>query len=371
MATIYVAHDLTLDRQTALKVLRPDIGRLSEVTEHFLNEARVMARLRGSHVARVFDCGKIQQGLGQDLPFMVLELLEGVDLLTALQQNTRFSEELTARYMLETCEGLAEAHALGIVHRDIKPENLFLAQQVDGSHTVKLLDFGISKSLDDSRLQSLTTSKDLVGSPLYMSPEQMTALPIDARTDIWALGAVMYECVAGTPAFGALTVCEICARVLTDPIPDLRQLNIGVSVQFASVVARCLNRDPAERFQNVVELAAALEPLASRSSGDSHAERTAAVLGVAMPEPLISIDECEVVNDTTTDTIAEIESADYKPASVHVKHRRWGLGISAAFVALSGALGYSWYRYPDRTVSIATNLRNGIVTWLVDASRHL
>lgn len=366
MATIYLAHDLSLDRRVALKVLSPELGRMPEVIDHFLNEARVMARLRGPHVARVFDCGRIQHGAGRDLPFMVLELLDGVDLLTALQQATRLGEPLTARYMLETCEGLAEAHALGIVHRDIKPENLFLARQVDGAYTVKLLDFGISKSLDDSRVRSLTTSKDLVGSPLYMSPEQMTAGPIDARTDIWALGAVMYECVAGTPAFGASTVCEICARVLTEPVPDLRQLDVGVSDEFAGIVERCLQRDPANRFQNVVELAAALEPIAGRS-GDTHTERTAAVLGVALPEEPAVVAQPEVIAETR-DTLHDVGA----PANMRRRSGHWALAVFATMLAAGVALGcYGWNRYPVETATVIENVRNNVWTWLIATSRHL
>lgn len=369
MANIYVTHDLGLDRKAALKVLRPELGNMPEVIEHFLNEARVMARLRGAHIARVFDCGRIHHLAGLDLPFMILELLEGVDLLTSLQQNARFSEALTARYMLETCEGLAEAHALGIVHRDIKPENIFLARQVDGSFGVKLLDFGISKSLDDSRVRSLTTSKDLVGSPLYMSPEQMTAGSIDARTDIWALGAVMYECVAGTPAFGASTVCEICARVLTDPIPDLRQLETGISDEFARIVAGCLRRSPTERPQNVAELAAALEPIAAREDY-SHLKRTAAVLGMVsleQPAPVLEtvlVEGSGVVNDTTT-AVPTLRD------SVRRQRRGWKITLATMALALSGAAGYSWYRFPQQVGRGTTAVYDRVVAWLFQTGSRL
>jgi serine/threonine-protein kinase len=365
MATVYLAHDLTLDRRAALKVMSPELRGTAELVEHFLNEARVMARLRGPHVARVFDCGRIQHSSAADLPFMVLELLDGVDLLTALQQSGAFEEALAARYMLETCEGLAEAHALAIVHRDIKPENLFLARQVDGTYGVKLLDFGISKSIDDRRIKSLTTAKDLVGSPLYMSPEQMMAQPLDPRTDIWSLGAVMYECVAGEPAFGAATVCEICARVLTDPIPSLRQRNVGVSEAYINVVERCLQRDPNERFQNVAELAAALEPIA-RLQGYSHAQSAAAALGVPPPGANIIAEE--------TLLRAEHEASESVAPSLSSngsRSHRWPIALSAALIMIGGLLTYGWHQYPNETTAFMMSLRGSLVAWLYDAGRHL
>lgn len=143
-ASIYAAYDQTLQRNVAVKVLRAELGRMLKFVDRFVNEARTLAKLRSPHTTRVLDYGSERQASGREVPYIVLELLDGDDLFTALRQNQQFSVPLTARYMLEACEGLAEAHGLGIVHRDIKPENLILARGDDGTVRIKVLDFGIS-----------------------------------------------------------------------------------------------------------------------------------------------------------------------------------------------------------------------------------
>ncbi len=248
MATIYEAYDIMLERQVAVKVLRPQDGKMPELVERFLNEARSMGKLRSRHVTRVLDCGGLEHFSELDLPYIVLELLDGSDLWTALQQSVRLSAPLTARYMLDVCEGLAEAHSLGIVHRDIKPENLFLARQADGSEIIKLLDFGISIQPDERGLRQQKQESDFAGSPLYMSPEQMHSLPADTRVDIWGIGAVMFECVAGQAAFEGTTVAEIKAQVLNKPLPNLRLMVPELSESFVCIVERCLERNPAHTF---------------------------------------------------------------------------------------------------------------------------
>ena len=284
MATIYEAYDIMLERPVALKVLRPQTGKMPELVERFLNEARSMGKLRSPHVARVLDCGGIEHFSELDLPYIVLELLDGSDLWIALQQSGRLSAPLTARYMLDACEGLAEAHALGIVHRDIKPENLFVARQSDGSELIKLLDFGISIQPNERGLRQQKKDSDFAGSPLYMSPEQMHSLPADPRTDIWGIGAVMFECVAGQPAFGGACFAEIKAQVLNKPLPNLRLLVPDLSESFVCIVERCLERNPAHRFNNVAELADVLEPLATSRSSSS-AVRISRLLGIRRSEP--------------------------------------------------------------------------------------
>jgi serine/threonine-protein kinase len=189
----------------------------------------------------------------------------------------------------------------------------------------------------------------LVGSPLYMSPEQMRAMPVDARADIWGLGAVMFECVAGQPAFAASTVSEIRAKVLSEPLPDLRRLNLEVPEEFVCVVERCLKRNPAFRFQNVAELALALEPLAIPSSG-SPSERIACLLGIE-PTKLI------IRNPANELTLDRIDTG--KPVSGRTSGIRshWLLGVSVV-LSIAIALGYSSHKYPQK------------MTWLVAEARH-
>lgn len=344
MATIYLAQDMTLERRVALKVLKSQVGKMPELTERFANEARSLARLRSPHVAHVLDYGSIPQGSDAPLPFIVLELLDGCDLWAAIQQNGRMTVPLVARYMIEACEGLAEAHALGIVHRDIKPENLFVSREADGTETVKVLDFGISKLLTENPAGTATEGNETVGSPHYMSPEQMQALPVDARTDIWGLGAVMSECATGRSVFQGATVLEICACVLGAPLPDLRRLNPELPEQFVRVVDRCLERDPADRFQTVAELAQALEPLAEQSAG-SPTTRIARLLGTqaAARRP----------NDSMNMELHEFEDLIRNVPTDHSSPRSHGVVGLSVLLALSGVAGYAGFRHPRELAWIA------------------
>ena len=360
MATIYEAHDIPLERLVVLKVLRVELARMPEIVERFLNEARSLAKLHSSHVTRVLDCGNIHQASAPDLPFIVLELLDGIDLWATLRQSSRLSAALTARYMLEACEGLAEVHALGIVHRDIKPENIFLAREVDGTQTVKLLDFGISKTLDQAGAGWHTQSCNIFGSPLYMSPEQMRAMPVDARTDIWGLGAVMFECVAGQPAFGGSTVFEISAQVLSEPMTDLRNLNSELSESFVRIVERCLQRNPAHRYQTVAELAQALEPLAV-SSSVSPATRIACLLGLDAPKPALELP----VSEPMLNSINTNEPTPRRTARVRGRRIFW-LSVVSVIVAL---LGSSCYRHPAIMTRALAEARHRASSLLAPFSR--
>ena len=344
MATIYEAYDIMLERPIALKVLRPQVGKMPELLERFLNEARSMGKLHGPHVARVLDCGGIQHFSELELPYIVLELLDGVDLWTALQQSVRFSPPLTARYMLDACEGLAEAHALGIVHRDIKPENLFLARQSDGTEMIKLLDFGISVQPDERGLRQQKQASDFAGSPLYMSPEQMHALPADTRADIWGIGAVMFECLTGEPVFGGTTVDEIKNQVLTKPLPDLRLMMPDLKEGFAHIVERCLERNPACRFQNVAELADVLEPLAT-PRGSSAAIRISRLLGIRRSEMTSKLGHRHKVADGRV------------TRRISGRQARWGGGL-LVLASIAGVLGYSSHKYSATLASVISATRH-------------
>ena len=167
----------------------------------------------------MLDVGMMPGGV----PYLVLEYLEGCDLADELSRRSRLPAAEAIGYVLEACEALAEAHAAGIIHRDLKPANLFLARRPNGSRCLKLLDFGVSKSLSESSVESfsLTKTSSIIGSPIYMSPEQLnSAKDVDVRTDIWALGALTYELIAGRPPFYGETIPQLVSQVLhTEPTP--------------------------------------------------------------------------------------------------------------------------------------------------------
>jgi serine/threonine-protein kinase len=361
MATIYVAEDVSLERRVALKVLRPGAGNVTELVHRFWNEARAIAKLRSRHVTQVLDCGMIHHPSASDIPFLVLELLDGVDLWAVLRQEGRLTAAMTAQYTLEACEGLAESHAMGIVHRDLKPENLFVTREVNGTQTIKLLDFGVSKAVGQSGVRPLTKPSECVGSPQYMSPEQMRALPVDERTDIWALGAVMFECAAGRPVFEGSTVFEISAQVLSAPMPDLRVLNPELPEEFIRIVERCLERNPEKRYQNVAELAQALEPLAELEQVGA-AERIAKILGVKLPQAVaVSFSPQERISDMVYVDVVDVESVSGKSAGtgndVQLGAKPlWGVGLSAVVLA-SGVFGcWGYFHFDALRTWVASSL---------------
>lgn len=348
MATIYVARDTRLQRSVALKLLSPQNGRTSDQLERFYREVRALARLRGRHVTRILDYGRLQDSSGPVTPYIVMELLQGVDLRSAIRSSTRLSAALAADYLIEACEGLAEAHAQGIVHRDIKPDNLFLALETDGTMTVKLLDFGIAKS--SAADAPVTLVDECIGTPRYMSPEQMTAMPVDARSDIWALGTVLIECVTGKPAFSGVTVFEIGAQVLIAPAPDWRRLHPELAEELVGIIERCLQRKPDHRYQTVAQLAQALKPLALRRK-ESCTERIACLLGTVPNERTLS----SAGTRCAPNAILEGSGA----LGPTVQRRRHGWPKTLALIAVAFSIGYFAVRPPKRLLDLSVDPQSG------------
>ncbi len=262
MGVVVEAMHEELDQRVAIKLMAEHAASNTEWAARFAREARAAARIRSEHVVRVFDVGKLDTGQ----PYMVMELLEGEDLGAVLDRG-KLEVHVAVDYVLQACEALAEAHAGGIVHRDLKPANLFVTSKSDGSACVKVLDFGISKVTGDMRGVTVTNTSAIVGSPLYMSPEQMKASKnVDARTDIWSLGIILHQLVTGKPPFDGETAPELCALVLTAPPSRLSAMLAGAPQSLEDVVLKCLEKDPAKRYKDVGELAAALAPLATGSA---------------------------------------------------------------------------------------------------------
>ncbi|WP_437767209.1 serine/threonine-protein kinase [Sorangium sp. So ce764] len=255
MGIVLAARHLDLGELFAIKLLLPEAMGTQVALDRFLREARASARLKGEHVAKVHDVGSLENGA----PYMVMEFLDGMDLKQVVQAHGPLPVRDAVTYVLQASDAIAEAHVLGIVHRDLKPANLFLTRRPNGSPRVKVLDFGISRLVTPDGMD-LTKTGSMLGSPLYMSPEQMMhAKQVDARSDIWAMGVVLYELVTGRVPFPADTLTEIVGRVLQDQAPPPSQLRPGVPPELDAVVARCLQKRPEHRFQRIEDLMAALE----------------------------------------------------------------------------------------------------------------
>ena len=274
MGVVVAAKHLQLDQKVAIKYLLPQALQNPEVVERFAREARSAAKIRGEHVARVIDVSKFDDGS----PYMVLEYLEGNDLAKQLEKHGPLQPSDAVRYLLETCEALAQAHAAKIVHRDLKPSNLFLAEQPDKRAIIKVLDFGISKTADPQSA-ALTKTSALMGTAFYMSPEQLIApKTVDHRSDIWSLGVILYELLTGKPPFMGESVPEIIGGILSNSPESLRTKRPDLPAGIEAVVTKCMQTKADDRYQSVATLAAALGPYAADRDRIS-VEAIARVLG--------------------------------------------------------------------------------------------
>jgi serine/threonine-protein kinase len=256
MGIVYEAMHQRLRQRVALKMLLPAMLQHQVLVSRFEREARAAAQLRGRHVARVNDVDVTADGM----PYMVMDFLEGRDLQVEIDTRGRLEVPEAVDYLLQACAAMVEAHQIGIVHRDLKPSNLFLAQEADSSRIVKVLDFGISKITNDESAK-LTDVDTMMGTALYMSPEQiMASHAVDARADIWALGVILYETLAGRVPWLGMPP-QVAAAIVTTDAPDLRSL-CAVPDELAAIVHKTLQRDPNHRFQDVKQLSAALAPFA-------------------------------------------------------------------------------------------------------------
>ena len=343
---VVAAHHLQLDERVAIKVLLPEIASRPDAVARFLREGRATIKIRSEHVVRVLDVGTLESGA----PFLVMEYLEGQDLAALLARRGPLAPWLAVDHVLQACEALAEAHALGIVHRDLKPANLFLTQRRDGTTSIKVLDFGISKVTRPGE-QGMTSSGVLVGSPRYMSPEQMrSARQVDARTDIWSLGVITYELVCGRAPFDATSFPELFAKVTSHAPPAMRSWRADVTSGLDAAIAKCLEKDPARRYADVALLAAALAPFGGAGATTS-AQRIQRVLGA--PIVVRSPDVAIVSGDALT-----VTSAPPPPPNVGTVE---GVGVSVAASRTR--------RFPTIALLGPALLVGGVALYLALASR--
>jgi serine/threonine protein kinase len=273
LAVVLSALRAGLDCRVAIKVLLPEWAAVPAIVERFLRAGRMATRVKSEHAARVFEVGTIEGGA----PYLVTEYLEGQDLAQVLANWGPLPVPTAVDWILQAIEAIGEAHALGIIHRGLKPANLFLTRRADGIGCLKVADFGLTVAIDPriDEAMRLMLRPDALQSRGYMAPEQLhDAGNTDARADIWAIGAILHELIAGELPFRGRTVPELCAAVFTQPPARISSARAETPAALERAILCCLEKDPNARFQTVTELAQALAPFGTAAAIASY-ERVA------------------------------------------------------------------------------------------------
>ncbi|MFO0554919.1 MAG: serine/threonine-protein kinase [Polyangiaceae bacterium] len=360
VGVVVAAKHRDLDERVAIKLLQRSAAESAENVARFAREARAVARIKTEHVARVMDTGTLPSGE----PFMVMEYLEGRDLSELLRVKTKLPVAEAVDYVVQACEAIAIAHGLSIVHRDLKPANLFLTTSADGTPTIKVLDFGISKLLDGPGDQAVTQTLSVIGSPLYMSPEQMEhPRDTDLRADIWSLGIILYELITGRPPFEAATLPMLCARICTAPPTPIETHLPGIDPVLAHAVLSCLEKDPTKRPPDVATLAVALGPfglprtalavgrierIAGRrepSDGTRTLQGSLALRAATFDDPESSIAPRKLAWDSSPPPAARTSSTVRPPSPGSKLNTRGLVAIVAAILLGATALGFLGVRW--------------------------
>ena len=323
MGVVYLALHRQLGTHVALKFIQPRLLTKPDLVSRFLHEARAGMRMKSHHVARVYDIGTHEGS-----PFIVMERLTGHDLETVLRERGPLSVTEAADYLLQACEALHEAHGLGIVHRDLKPSNLFLTDTSDG---LKMLDLGISKS-PFAEEAARTATHAVIGSPFYMSPEQVTASrSVDARTDVWSLGVILYQMLGDTVPFAGSSVVEVYAAIRGGAWTKLSAQCEGLPPAVDALVSHALERDRDARIPSVLEFAVRLAPFGGEIARESLA-RMRRMTARASGAPPAAAPLAEAAK-TTPDAPLVAPPASAQPLP------RWLPGAALGVIALGGAAG--------------------------------
>jgi eukaryotic-like serine/threonine-protein kinase len=354
MGTVYLAEHTLLGRKAAIKVLLPELSANVEIVKRFFNEARAVTQIADPGIVQVFDFGHHTDGSA----FIVMELLEGEPMDQRLKRIGRFGLSECVRLMRMICTSLAAAHAKGIVHRDLKPDNIFIVRDlaVVGGERAKLLDFGIAKLSGDEPDKLKTRQGVLMGTPVYMSPEQCRGRgEVDHRSDIYTIGCVMFTMLTGRPPFpgegiGELMMAHVSARppLAADHVPGLP----GVVDE---ILQRCLHKAPAERFQSMTELVAALELDGQATPSSDHATEPASTErgpasgprtelqaptmrlrgGGSAPAP--GSPDATLSSTTMNSASGQTSRRTLAPGPPTLRRRRWTTGLLAGALALASA----------------------------------
>ncbi|HEX8790142.1 MAG TPA: serine/threonine-protein kinase [Polyangiaceae bacterium] len=364
MGVVLAARHVELDERVAIKMLLPTLSPVGEPATRFVREARAAIKIRNEHVVRILDVGRLDGGA----PYIVMEYLDGSDLSRLVEEIGPLRVEDAVEYVVQACEAIAAAHALGIVHRDLKPANLFLARTGDGRNCVKVLDFGISKISEsaDGSPRGLTSTSAIMGTPCFMSPEQLRSTrDVDARADIWSIGAILHSLLTGDPPYDGESNADVSAKIIRDAPTPIRQIRPDVPKEIEDIILRCLEKEPAARFADVAELAHTLAAVTQRESIKASAARVArGAAGVAPtlmsrrsdPPAAAAPPSMPTGPTRTASAWGETGRHDVPPARGRTALRVGGTLLAAAALVAIGALGVTRLRPAPAPASAASSI---------------
>ncbi|HXD48227.1 MAG TPA: serine/threonine-protein kinase [Gemmatimonadaceae bacterium] len=255
MGRVYLAEHVKMNRQCAIKVMNPSLVNDTESSQRFAREASSAARILHPNVAAVFDYGESDK-----IVYLVMEYVDGESLSTILEASGALEPRRAIEIARQIADGLAAAHELGIVHRDLKPDNVIVARNRSGKEIPKIVDFGIAKAVSETPQDSLTRSGLVIGTPEFMSPEQLLGDPLDARSDIYSLGCILYQMLTGKPAFEAESREQMIRRRLHEPPPHIREIVPNLPRRLDTLIVHMLARSPSDRLATAAEAREALDP---------------------------------------------------------------------------------------------------------------
>ncbi|MFZ2054809.1 MAG: protein kinase [Candidatus Aminicenantales bacterium] len=265
MGKLYRALDMKIQEEVALKIIKPEIASDRETIDRFSNELKLARKISHKNVGRMYELMEDEGG-----HYITMEYIAGQDLKGLIRQSGRLTVETAIAIAKQIGEGLAEAHRLGVVHRDLKPKNIL----IDRDGTAKIMDFGIARSL---QAKGITVEGMIIGTLGYMSPEQVEGKKIDARSDIFAFGCVLYEMLTGKSAFGRETTAETIAAVLNEDPPPLSESGIDIPEELQRIISRCLEKDPERRFPSMNDAVSLLTRTEKRATNQEKVAREASI----------------------------------------------------------------------------------------------
>jgi len=344
MGQVYRAEQLPLGRVCAVKVLsqscsgEPD----PEFRKRFFLEASLTSKLTHPNTVTIFDYGHTDDGIF----YMAMEHLEGQTLHRAIREGGHFSEERTTHVARQLCRALREAHALGVIHRDLKPANVFLVEYGDEADFVKVLDFGLVKRVSEAKTEELTKTGLSLGSPKYMAPEQISGEKVDVRTDIYALGIIMFEMMTGKVPFDSATSVEILKAHVKDAAPSLRAMNpnLRASPEMEETIARCMRKAPDDRYGSMDEVLAALRRISAvatdgPSTGEYRALWTSGSGPHALPVAIGVIAGSDVLPASRSSSTSDAGSFPAPLSRTHEAPASWAPLASRPPAASGGSRG--------------------------------